>query len=117
MNNGSTSSADTKAGEDEVLTQPRILVIEDETDIRDLVRFNLERKGFDVDLAEGGERGLALVRGRIWAWWSWIATSTCTSGTLGGSWVMMRRRGSRSFAESATSSTDVLRPVQWRGSL
>jgi two-component system phosphate regulon response regulator PhoB len=39
-----------------------IIVIEDESDIRENLRFNLEREGFDVAVAEDGETGLALVR-------------------------------------------------------
>jgi len=36
----------------------RILIIEDEEDIRELVRYNLEREGFSVSEAESGEEGL-----------------------------------------------------------
>jgi DNA-binding response OmpR family regulator len=39
-----------------------IVVIEDEPDIRENLRFNLEREGFEVACAEDGESGLALVR-------------------------------------------------------
>ena len=35
-----------------------VLVIEDEKEIRDLVRYNLERAGFRVAAAEDGEAGL-----------------------------------------------------------
>jgi DNA-binding response OmpR family regulator len=35
-----------------------VLVIEDEQEIRDLVRYNLERGGFRVAVAENGEQGL-----------------------------------------------------------
>jgi len=54
------------AHEIEVQTKPRVLVIEDEADIRDLIRFNLEREAMDVDLAENGEQGLDLARSRIY---------------------------------------------------
>lgn len=40
----------------------RILVIEDEPDIRELVEFNLQREGFRVSGAESGEEGLEKVR-------------------------------------------------------
>jgi two-component system alkaline phosphatase synthesis response regulator PhoP len=40
----------------------KILVVEDEKDIRDLVRYNLEQEGFSVLEAEEGELALALVR-------------------------------------------------------
>lgn len=41
---------------------PRILVIEDEADIRELLRFNLERENFRVEEAEDGPTGLELAR-------------------------------------------------------
>jgi len=40
----------------------KILVVEDERDVRDLVRYNLEQDGFSVLEAEDGELALALVR-------------------------------------------------------
>ncbi len=39
-----------------------VLVVEDEEDIRELVRFNLEREGFSVVAAEDGERALSALR-------------------------------------------------------
>jgi len=39
----------------------RILIIEDEEDIRELVRYNLEREGFSVSEAGSGEEGLKKV--------------------------------------------------------
>ena len=39
-----------------------ILVVEDETDIRELVRFNLEQEGFSVVAVEDGERALSALR-------------------------------------------------------
>jgi phosphate regulon transcriptional regulator PhoB len=39
-----------------------ILVVEDERDIADLIRFHLEREGFRVSSAENGERALATVQ-------------------------------------------------------
>jgi two-component system alkaline phosphatase synthesis response regulator PhoP len=39
-----------------------ILVVEDETDIADLIRFNLEQDGFTVVTAADGEQGLEAVR-------------------------------------------------------
>jgi two-component system phosphate regulon response regulator PhoB len=41
--------------------KPQILIIEDEEDIRELVRYNLEREGFSVSEAESGEDGLKSV--------------------------------------------------------
>ena len=40
----------------------QILIVEDETDIRELLRFNLEREGFTVHEAADGTQGLALAR-------------------------------------------------------
>src|SRR6185369_5257829 len=40
----------------------KILVVEDEKDIRELVRYNLEQEGFSVLEAEDGELALALVQ-------------------------------------------------------
>src|SRR5689334_21700709 len=40
----------------------KILVVEDEKDIRELIRYNLEQEGFTVLEAEEGELALALVR-------------------------------------------------------
>jgi len=43
----------------EVTTERRVLVIEDEPDIRDLLTYNLQSGGFQVKTAETGQRGLA----------------------------------------------------------
>lgn len=40
----------------------KILVVEDESDIRDLVRYNLEQEGFAVIEAESGDQALTLIR-------------------------------------------------------
>jgi DNA-binding response OmpR family regulator len=40
----------------------KILVVEDESDLQDLLRFNLERDGFIVQIAASGERALELIR-------------------------------------------------------
>jgi phosphate regulon transcriptional regulator PhoB len=45
-----------------VSDKKKILVVEDEKDIRDLIRYNLEQEGFGVLEAEEGELALALVR-------------------------------------------------------
>ncbi len=42
-----------------------VLVVEDEADIRELLRFNLEREGFGVLEAEDGPGGLALARQKL----------------------------------------------------
>lgn len=43
------------------MTKPNILVVEDEADIRELVKYNLQRENFAVLEAETGEEGLKLV--------------------------------------------------------
>ena len=40
----------------------RVLIVEDERDIRDLVLFHLEREGFQVSSASSGEEALRQVR-------------------------------------------------------
>lgn len=42
-----------------------ILIIEDDEDIREILRYNLEREGFAVRAAATGEEGLALTRQRV----------------------------------------------------
>jgi two-component system phosphate regulon response regulator PhoB len=44
--------------EDEFMTRPRILVIEDERQLTDVLRYNLEREGYEVALAHDGHEGL-----------------------------------------------------------
>jgi len=42
-----------------------ILVVDDEPDLLELVRFNLSQSGFDVETSESGRDGLARVRSRV----------------------------------------------------
>lgn len=44
------------------MSKPRVLVIEDEADIRELIRYNLEQEGFKVREAGTGEEGLTSAR-------------------------------------------------------
>ena len=44
------------------MTKKKVLLIEDDVDIRDLIRHNLTREGYDVTGAEDGEEGLKLAR-------------------------------------------------------
>lgn len=44
----------------EPVTQGRILVVEDEPDIQELLRFNLEREGYSVWCTDSGSRGIEL---------------------------------------------------------
>ena len=40
----------------------KILIVEDEKDIRDLLQFNLQGRGFEVATAETGEDGLLMLK-------------------------------------------------------
>ena len=41
-------------------TQPRILIVDDEPDLRSVLRFGLEAAGFEVSEAADGEQGLQM---------------------------------------------------------
>ncbi|MBF9014475.1 MULTISPECIES: response regulator [unclassified Oceanispirochaeta] len=41
----------------------KLLIVEDEADIRELISFNLEMSGYEVEKARDGEEGLALAKG------------------------------------------------------
>lgn len=64
------SPESSRAGERPALRQTRplegekkvVLIVEDEQDISDLIRFNLEQEGFAVEQADDGERALESVR-------------------------------------------------------
>jgi DNA-binding response OmpR family regulator len=45
--------------------KPRVLVIEDEADIRELIRYNLEQEGFSVREAATGEEGIVDARKKL----------------------------------------------------
>lgn len=47
------------------MSQTRILVIEDDPDIQDLLRFNLEKEGYEVQGFESGEKGLDHARSTV----------------------------------------------------
>ena len=40
----------------------KILIVEDEQDIRDLLIFNLQKEGFKVDSVDNGDSALSLIR-------------------------------------------------------
>jgi two-component system alkaline phosphatase synthesis response regulator PhoP len=42
-----------------------ILIIDDEDDIRDILKYNLEKEGFDIRVASNGEQGLKLIQQSI----------------------------------------------------
>jgi two-component system, OmpR family, alkaline phosphatase synthesis response regulator PhoP len=44
------------------MDRTRILAVDDEEDIRELLRYNLEKDGFEVSAAESGEKALELLR-------------------------------------------------------
>src|SRR3954471_17464906 len=44
------------------MARERILLIEDEPDIAEVLQYNLEKEGFDVDLAHRGDSGLEALR-------------------------------------------------------
>jgi len=46
-------------------TKPKILVVDDEPDILELVRLNLAREGYEVLAASTGEQGLDLARSKL----------------------------------------------------
>lgn len=41
-----------------VMSQPRILIVEDERQLTDVLRYNLEREGYEVTIAHDGPEGL-----------------------------------------------------------
>ena len=46
------------------MDKPRVLIIEDEKDLRQLLRYHLEKENYDVLAAESGEEGIELARSR-----------------------------------------------------
>jgi two-component system, OmpR family, alkaline phosphatase synthesis response regulator PhoP len=59
---GAPTLVERHAAEKKLVKRERILVIEDESDIQDLLRYNLKKEGFEVEAASDGERGLDLAR-------------------------------------------------------
>ena len=47
------------------MKKPKIVVIEDEVDILEVINYNLSKEGFDVCSALDGEEGLALIRKEV----------------------------------------------------
>jgi DNA-binding response OmpR family regulator len=47
---------------DKVMTKEKILVVDDEEDILELVRYNLSREGYKIICAASGEEGLKTAR-------------------------------------------------------
>lgn len=46
------------------MAEKKIIVVEDEPDIQDVIRYNLEREGFVVSSALDGEEGLTMIRAK-----------------------------------------------------
>jgi two-component system, OmpR family, alkaline phosphatase synthesis response regulator PhoP len=44
------------------LTMSKILIIDDEEDIREVLKYNFEKEGFSVDVASSGEEGLSKIK-------------------------------------------------------
>ena len=47
------------------MKKPKIVVIEDEVDILEVINYNLSKEGFDVCSALDGEEGLALIKKEV----------------------------------------------------
>jgi two-component system phosphate regulon response regulator PhoB len=62
---GLFASSSTLIRKDNIMPQEKILVIDDEEDILELLRFNLSREGYQVSCAASGEEALSLVRSDI----------------------------------------------------
>jgi len=58
----STGSADSRVLGSQTVTRERILIVEDEPDIAEVLRYNLEKEGFRVEIAGRGETGLETAR-------------------------------------------------------
>ncbi len=60
MNNGADNFADEKENTDKMETKSHILVVDDEQDLCEILKFNLETEGYDVDTANSGEEALEM---------------------------------------------------------
>ncbi len=58
----STGSAESRVLGSQPMTRERILIVEDEPDIAEVLRYNLEKEGFRVEIAGRGETGLDAAR-------------------------------------------------------
>ncbi len=47
------------------MIKEKILIIDDESDIIELVRYNLEKEGYRVIFAHNGEKALQLVKKKV----------------------------------------------------
>ena len=55
-------SGESNAPEDNTMAKEKILVVDDEEDILELLNFNLSREGYQVSCASSGEEALSEVR-------------------------------------------------------
>ena len=46
------------------MSKPLIVVVEDETDIQDIITYNLKREGYEVLTASRGYQGLSLIQAK-----------------------------------------------------
>jgi two-component system, OmpR family, alkaline phosphatase synthesis response regulator PhoP len=44
------------------MSKPKVLVVDDEQDIRDIIQYNLQKEGFEVEVAPDGESGIRLTK-------------------------------------------------------
>ena len=50
----------------------KIVVVEDDTDLLALLKYNLEKQGYDVKVASDGFLGVELAKRFIPIWFCWI---------------------------------------------
>ena len=63
------------------MNSPHILVVDDEEDIAELVRYNLTSEGYHVSCAGSGEDAIRLIRSKTGLiWWFWIIMLPGMSG-------------------------------------
>lgn len=60
----SRKTADERKFPERHISRPRVLVVEDENDVRELIRYNLMQEGIEVEEARDGKEALARVRAR-----------------------------------------------------
>lgn len=65
ITSGKIRMEDSYAEKPETLTKGTILVVDDEPDIAETIRFNLAREGYKVIVAESGEEALQVIRKTI----------------------------------------------------
>lgn len=95
------------------LTKPRVLVIEDEADVRDLLVLHLKREGFEVIAEDDGEKGLKHFEGATpdLAVVDWMLPGM--SGLDVTKWIHENRRGLPILMVTARAdSADIVRGLE-----